>query len=83
MDKNYSRNIETVRKQYSGNAHRVIRGIGLVGCIYYNPDIDEHWLLDYKIYDIENDQKKKTDHMLDMIDKIENQAQVHRSICSS
>ena len=75
MDKNFSRNIEMVRKQYSGNAHRVIRGIGLVGCIYYNPDIDECWLLDYRIYDIENDQKKKTDHMLDIIDNIENQAQ--------
>jgi Transposase DDE domain len=68
IDKNYSSKIEGVRKQYSGNAKRVIKGIGLVGCIYYNPELDEAWLLDYKLYDPEEDSTKKTDHMLNMID---------------
>jgi hypothetical protein len=71
IDKNFSSKIEMVRKQWSGNAHKVIRGIGLIGCVYYNPDLDEYWLLDYRLYDIEFDDKKKTDHMLDMIDNFE------------
>jgi hypothetical protein len=71
IDKNSSSKIEMVRKQWSGNKHKVIKGIGLIGCVYYNPDIDEFWLLDYRLYDIETDGKKKTDHMLDMLDEFE------------
>lgn len=33
LDKRFSRKIELVRRQYSGNEHRVIRGIGLISCI--------------------------------------------------
>lgn len=33
IDKNFSSKIEMVRKQWSGNAHKVIRGIGLIGCV--------------------------------------------------
>lgn len=38
LDKNYSQNIELVRRQYSGNAHGLIKGIGLVNCVYVNPE---------------------------------------------
>lgn len=68
IDKNHSSKIEGVRKQWSGNAKKVIKGIGLIGCMYYNPDLNETWLLDYRLYDPEIDQKKKTIHMLEMID---------------
>ena len=34
VDKRFSREIELVRRQYSGNAHGVIRGIGIVTCVY-------------------------------------------------
>jgi len=34
IDKNFSRNIELVRKQYSGNVHKVIKGVGVVTCVY-------------------------------------------------
>ena len=37
LDKNHSRHIESVRWQYSGNTHGIVRGIGLVNCIYINP----------------------------------------------
>ncbi len=37
-DKNHSRHIELVRRQWSGNTHSVIRGIGIVTCIYVNPE---------------------------------------------
>jgi hypothetical protein len=47
IDKNYSREIENVRSQYSGNAHRVIRGIEMVNCIYVNPNSGRFWVIDY------------------------------------
>lgn len=33
LDKNDSHPIEVVRRQYSGNAHAVIKGIGVVTCV--------------------------------------------------
>jgi hypothetical protein len=33
LDKNFSHHIEMVRLQYSGNAHCLIKGIGLVNCV--------------------------------------------------
>ena len=33
LDKSHSNKIELVRKQYSGNAHGVVRGIGVVNCV--------------------------------------------------
>ena len=40
--------IELVRHQYSGNALGVIVGIGLVTCVYVNPETDHFWLLERK-----------------------------------
>lgn len=67
LDKQYSEKIEGVRWQYSGNAHRVIRGIGLVNCIYVNPETQQFWLIDYRVFDPERDGKGKIDHVLDML----------------
>jgi hypothetical protein len=67
IDKNFSRHIELVRRQYSGNAHGVIKGIGVVTCVYVNPQIDQFWIIDYRIYDPEGDGKTKLDHMRDML----------------
>jgi len=33
IDKNFSHRIELARRQYSGNAHGVIKGIGVVTCV--------------------------------------------------
>jgi hypothetical protein len=63
LDKNYSHSIELVRRQYSGNAHGVIKGIGVVTCVYVNPEADQFWLIDYRIYDPEGDGKTKLDHV--------------------
>ena len=38
--KRHRRRIALVRRQYSSNAHGVIVGIGLVTCVYVNPEID-------------------------------------------
>lgn len=67
LDKNFSKNIELVRSQYSGNAHKVIKGIGVVTCVYVNPQIDQFWIIDYRIYDPDGDGKSKLDHMQDML----------------
>ena len=37
IDKDFSHKIELVRRQYSGNAHGLIKGIGMVNCVYVNP----------------------------------------------
>jgi hypothetical protein len=67
LDKNYSFAIELVRRQYSGNAHGVIKGIGVVTCVYVNPGLDQFWLIDYRIYDPDGDGKTKLDHVREML----------------
>jgi hypothetical protein len=67
LDKNYSFAIELVRRQYSGNAHGVVKGIGVVTCIYVNPEVDQFWLIDYRIYDPQGDGKSKLDHVREML----------------
>jgi len=39
LDKTNSTAIEIARWQYSGNAGKVIQGIGVVTCVYYNPEV--------------------------------------------
>ncbi len=63
MKKKSSKKIELVRRQYSGNEHQVIRGIGVVNCIYFNPKNEQFWIIDYRIYDPDGDKKTKIDHM--------------------
>jgi len=67
MDKSYSFKIDGVQKQYSGNAHGIIKGIGVVNMLYYNPVIKCYWLIDFRIYDPEKDGKTKLDHMNEML----------------
>lgn len=76
IDKNYSKKIEPVRWQYSGNAHGVIRGIGLVNCIYVNPVTEQFWVIDYRIFDPERDGKSKVDHVKDMLNSLQYKKQL-------
>ncbi len=68
IDKSFSQKIEMARTQYSGNAHGIVRGIGVVTCVYYNPDIDQFYALDYRIFDPDRDGQSKLDHVWDMLD---------------
>ena len=68
LDHNSSFKIELARRQYSGNAHEVIKGIGVVTCVYINPEIDQFWIIDYRIYDPAHDGKNKLDHVREMLD---------------
>jgi hypothetical protein len=67
VDKDFSCQIELVRRQYSGNAHGLIRGIGVVTCVYVNAMLDQFWIIDYRIYAPESDGKSKLDHVHDML----------------
>jgi hypothetical protein len=66
-DKNFSFKIELVRRQYSGNAHGIIKGIGVVTCVYVNPNLNQFWIIDFRIYDPDSDGKTKLDHVHDML----------------
>ena len=66
LDKSHSFAIEWVRRQWSGNAKQVIKGIGVVTCVYVNPDISRFWVIDYRVYDPECDGRSKLEHLLAM-----------------
>jgi hypothetical protein len=70
LDKRHSHKIELVRRQYSGNAKKVIQGIGIVNCIYVNLKSGEFWIIDYRIYDPDGDGKSKLDHLKDMMNNL-------------
>ena len=61
QDKRYSKFIELVKKQYSGNEHGTIRGIGLVNFIHSSGNE-----IDYRIYHPETDGKTKNEHFREM-----------------
>src|SRR5215208_2588006 len=70
LDKNHSRHIALVRKQWSGNEHHVVRGIGVVTCVYVNPELDRFWVIDYRLYapdGPDGDGLTKLEHVRDML----------------
>jgi hypothetical protein len=70
LDKRYSTSIDLVRRQYSGNEHRVIRGIGLISCVYVNGETGQFWVIDYRLYDPDGDGQSKLDHVAAMLDGV-------------
>jgi hypothetical protein len=60
-----------VSRQYSGNAHGIIKGIGVVNCVYFNPKPNPFWLIDYRIFNPDEDAKSKLDHVLDMLKQLD------------
>jgi hypothetical protein len=70
LDKRYSEEIEIVRRQYSGNEHGVLKGIGVVSCVYVNPTIERFWVIDYRIFNPDVDGKTKIDHVKDMLQSL-------------
>jgi hypothetical protein len=70
LDKHYSFAIELVRHQYSGNAKQVIKGIGVVTCVYVHPMLDLFWRIAYRIYDPEGDGQRKLEHVREMLTNV-------------
>jgi hypothetical protein len=70
LDKRHSRHMGLVRKQWSGNERHVIRGIGVVTCVYVNPELGRFWVVDYRLYAPEGplgDGETKPEHVSAML----------------
>jgi hypothetical protein len=65
QNKQYSRKIELVKKQYSGAVHGLVRGIGVVNLVH--SDGEDFYPIDYRIYAPEADGKTKNDHFREMV----------------
>jgi len=75
LDKCYSTSIELNRL---GNEHRVIRGIGLISCVYVNVKTGQFWVYafggakpyDYRLYDPDGDAHSKLNHVSEMLNGV-------------
>ncbi len=70
LEKSFGPSIEVTRKQCSGNEKSVIRGIGVVSCVYVNPKTGRFWVIDYRIFDPDADGKTKLDHVREMLGSV-------------
>ncbi len=70
LNKEFGPCIEMTRRQWSGNEHKVINGIGLVSCLYIHPRSGRFWVLDYRLYDPDRDGKTKLDHVAQMLETL-------------
>ena len=70
QNKQYSRFIELVKYQYSGNEHGTIRGIGLVNFVHSSGNDGDFWPIDYRIYHPDTDGKTKNDHFQEMFKRL-------------
>lgn len=78
LNKEHSRKIEIVRTQWSGNEGGLIRGIGLINCVYFNAVTNQFWLLDYRLYAPADDGKTKPEHVQDMLQSLKQRGIVFR-----
>lgn len=66
QDKRYSNFIALVKRQYSGNEHGLVKGIGIVNFVHSSGCEGDYWPIDYRIYHPDTDGKTKNDHFQDM-----------------
>ena len=76
QDKRYSRFIEVVRAQYSGNEHRVVRGIGVVSLVQSGGEEEDFYPIDYRGYAPDGDGKTKPHHFQEMFVNAVDQKQI-------
>jgi len=68
LKKPYSQKIELTKWQYSGNIHRIIKGINLISMLWTGSgSSNEHIPVDFRIYAKLTDGKTKNDHFRDMV----------------
>ena len=65
QDKRYSKTIELVKRQYSGNEHGLVLGIGVVNLVH--SDGTAYYPLDYRIYAPQSGGKTKNEHFREML----------------
>jgi len=66
QNKQYSQAIETVKLQYSGNEHGLVKGIGLVNLVHTNGSLGDFYPINYRIYNPDADGKSKNEHFQEM-----------------
>jgi hypothetical protein len=76
QNKEYSNAIETVKLQYSGNEHGLVKGIGLVNLVHTNGSLGDFYPINYRVYNPDADGKTKNDHFQEMF----KQANVNQAI---
>ena len=67
QNKQFSKLIELVKRQYSGDEHGLVRGINIVNLIHTNASAGGYFPIDFRIYDNECDGKTKHDHFREML----------------
>jgi hypothetical protein len=70
QNKKYSNFIELVKRQYSGNEHGTVKGIGLVNFVHSSGNDGDFWPIDYRVYSPEDDGKTKNDHFQEMFKRL-------------
>jgi len=66
QNKRYSQVIETVKLQYSGNEHGLVKGIGLVNLVHTNGSLGDFYPINYRVYNPDSDGKTKNEHFQEM-----------------
>jgi SRSO17 transposase len=74
QNKQYSRKIELVKRQYSGAAHGLVRGIGVVNLVHAHGE--DFYPIDYRIYAPDTDGKTKNDHVREMLVRAKSDKQI-------
>lgn len=67
LAKEHSKKIDLVNYQYSGNAHDVIAGIGLLNLVWHGLETGHTIPVDYRLYDKDTDGKTKNSHFCDIL----------------
>ena len=67
QNKQYSKQIDLVRRQYSGNEHGLVRGIGVVNLVHSTGLEGDFYPIDFRIYAPEEDGKTKNEHFREML----------------
>ena len=65
QDKRHSRVMELVKRQYSGNVHGLVKGIGIVNLVH--SDRTDYYPIDFRVYAPEADGLTKNEHFRDML----------------
>lgn len=67
QNKQFSKQIELVRRQYSGAEHGLVRGIGVVNLVHTSGKAGDFYPIDFRIYAPEADGKTKNEHFREML----------------
>lgn len=70
QDKRYSRFIEVAQRQYSGNTHGLVTGIGLVNLVHSSGQAGDFLPLDFRVYAPAQDGLTKNNHFQAMFAQV-------------